>query len=48
MLTEYQQKILSLYKEGKSVREIADILQTSHHCVKSMLILALKTNLLNN
>jgi len=42
MLTEYQQKIINLYQEGRSIREIAELLQISHHCVKSILILGLK------
>ncbi len=46
MQTEHQQKILNLYKEGKSIKEIAEILQISHHCVKSVLILVLNKELL--
>lgn len=42
MLSDTQKQILKLYQEGKTIREIADILQISHHCVKSILCVGLK------
>lgn len=42
MLTDTQKQILKLYQEGKTNREIADILQISHHCVKVILFLLFK------
>lgn len=42
MLSETQEQILKLYQEGKTIREIADILQISHHCVKAILCVVLR------
>lgn len=42
MLLDTQKQILKLYQEGKTIREIADILKISHHCVKSILCVVFK------
>lgn len=42
MLSETQKQILKLYQEAKTIREIADILQISQHCVKAILKVVLR------
>ena len=37
------ERVLKSHQEGKTIREIADILQISHHCVKAILCVVLKS-----